>query len=77
MVNETYSFLYPQSGQAVAFWNIRGEFEMKKRQFAFQLGKLVNCSTTDSTELVECLRLVDAMVLEQTVAMVTDECLLN
>ncbi|PIK57374.1 putative cholinesterase 1 [Apostichopus japonicus] len=58
-----------ESGQAVAFWNIREEFEMKKRQFAFQLGKLVNCSTTDSTELVECLRLVDAMVLEQTVAM--------
>lgn len=58
----------PQSGVASALWAVREEFENNKVNEAFRLGSLVNCTTTDTTELVECLRQVDAVVLEETSA---------
>ncbi|KAJ8036380.1 Cholinesterase [Holothuria leucospilota] len=58
-----------QSGTSIASWSYRQDYEMNKVNAAFQLGALLNCSTSDTLELVECLKLIDPMVIEETVSL--------
>ncbi|KAJ8036045.1 Carboxylesterase 4A [Holothuria leucospilota] len=57
-----------ESGVASALWAISEEFENNKVNYSFRLGNQVNCATSNTTELVECLRKIDAVYLEMVSA---------
>ncbi|KAJ8036345.1 Acetylcholinesterase [Holothuria leucospilota] len=57
-----------ESGTSTAPWSFADKFEQSKVTEAFKLGRLVNCNSPNTHELVECLRQVDSRTLEETVA---------
>ncbi|KAJ8036382.1 Acetylcholinesterase [Holothuria leucospilota] len=60
-----------ESGTAVTPWSYQDYYEQNKVNEAFRLGGLLNCTTTDTQQLVECLRQVDDMLIEKTVSLNT------
>ncbi|XP_071839928.1 cholinesterase-like isoform X1 [Apostichopus japonicus] len=53
-----------ESGAVLTPWSFNEYWESNKVNEAFRLGRSVNCSSTDTTELVDCLRQIDARTLE-------------
>ena len=51
-----------QSGSEMAFWSLHRPEEKPENYFR-QVADQFNCTTTDTTEMVECLRLIDAVAL--------------
>ena len=56
--------VYFQSGSSLDDWSHHEDLE-EQRDIAFQLGQQVDCSTSDTQELMSCLRQVDAEELIQ------------